>query len=49
VGALRDLWQLIGVAEEDQRVSGAADRDDVGERHLAGFVDEEDVEDPAIS
>ena len=44
VGALRDLWQLVRVAEENERAGGGADREDVGERELPRLVDEEHVE-----
>ncbi len=43
VGALGDLRELVGVAEQDERAGGAADRHDVGEGHLPGLVDEEHV------
>ena len=42
--ALRDLRQLVRVAEEDEVARGRADRERVGERDLAGLVDEERVE-----
>ena len=44
VGALGDLRELVRVAQEDERSRGAAERDDVGEGHLARLVDEEDVD-----
>ena len=44
VGALGDLRELVRVAEEDERLRGAADRHDVGEGHLARLVHEEDVD-----
>ena len=42
--ALRDLRQLVRVAEEDEVARAAADRHRVGERHLARLVHEERVE-----
>ena len=42
--ALRDLRQLVRVAEEDEVARDRADRDRVGERHLARLVHEQRVE-----
>ena len=42
--ALRDLRQLVGVAQQDDRGGRAADGDHVGQRHLASLVDEEDID-----
>ena len=44
--ALRDLRQLVRVAEQDERARGGADREHVGERDLARLVDEEHVDRP---
>lgn len=41
--ALHDLRELVGVAEEDEVARGVPDRDDVGERDLAGLVHDERV------
>ena len=46
VRALRDLRQLVRVAEQDERPRGRPDREHVGERELPGLVDEEHVERP---
>ena len=42
--ALRDLRQLVRVAEEDEVARDRADRHRVGERHLARLVHEERVD-----
>ncbi len=44
VGALGDLGELEGIAEEDDGFGGGGDGEGGGERHLAGFVDDQDVE-----
>ena len=44
--ALADLGQLVGIAEEDDRPGRRAGRHRVGERLLARFVDEQDVDAP---
>ena len=44
VHALRDLRELLRVAEQDDVARGGADRERVGERHLARLVDEQVVE-----
>ena len=44
VGALDRLVELLRVAEQDEAVGRAGDREDVGERHLAGLVHEQDVD-----
>ena len=44
--ALRDLRKLVRVAEQDERPRRRPDREHVGERELAGLVDEEHVERP---
>ena len=46
VRALRDLRQLVRVAEQDEGARSRPDREHVGERELAGLVDEEHVERP---
>ena len=38
------LAELLGIADEHEVARGRANRDDVGERHLSGLVDEEVVE-----
>src|SRR4026207_562268 len=45
-GAGGGVLEVAGVAEEDQPAGGGGGGEDVREDHLAGFVDEEDV-DPA--
>ena len=42
--ALRDLRELVRVAEEDEGARGRADREHVRERDLARLVDEEHVD-----
>ena len=42
--ALRDLGELERVAEQDDRPRRGAHRERVGERDLAGLVDDEHVE-----
>ena len=44
VGALRDLRQLVGVAEQDERARGPGHGAHGRERQLAGLVDEQDVD-----
>ena len=44
VDRLPDLRELLGVAEQDQVARARAHRERVGERDLAGLVDEEVVE-----
>ena len=44
VDALRDHRQLVRVADQHDRPGTRPDRDGVCERHLAGLVDEQDVE-----
>jgi hypothetical protein len=44
VGALVGLFELLGVAEQHEVARGAGEGEDLGERHLAGFVDEQVVE-----
>ncbi len=44
VAALGDLRELLGVAEEDEVGRGDAGGDDIGERSLARFVDEEHID-----
>ena len=44
VGALRDLGELERVAEQDQVARGGRHRERVGERDLAGLVDDEVVD-----
>ena len=46
MGSLRDLWELVRVAEEHERASARACGEDVGEGELAGLVDEEHVDRP---
>ena len=41
--ALNGLLELLWVAEQDQAFCRGCCRQHVGERHLAGFVDDEDV------
>ena len=42
--ALRDLWQLVRVSEQDERASARPGGEDVRERELTRLVDEEHVE-----
>ena len=42
--ALRDLGSWLRVAEQDEFERARPDRDDVGERQLAGLVDEQHVD-----
>ena len=44
--ALRHLRQLVRVAEQDERAGARPGGEDVGERELAGLVDEQHVERP---
>ena len=44
VGALADVRELLRVAEQDDAAGALGDGDRVGERHLAGLVDEEHVD-----
>ena len=44
--SLRDLRQLVRVAEQDEVLRRRADGDRVRQRELAALVDEEDVEVP---
>jgi hypothetical protein len=44
VDAWRDLGQLVRVTEQDDRACRAAHGHDVGQRHLAGLVHDEHVE-----
>ena len=44
MNALRDVRQLLRIAEQDEVARGRAHRDGIGERHLAGLVDEQVVE-----
>ena len=44
VGALRHLRQLLRVAEQQQPVAGHRAGEGLGERELAGLVDDEEVE-----
>ena len=44
VDALRDLGQLVRVAQQHERAGTAAHRHDVRQRGLPSFVDEQDVE-----
>ena len=44
VRALRDLRELVRVAEQDEVSRRRADRERVGERDLPGLVDEERVD-----
>ena len=46
MGALRDVGELLRVAEQDHRLRALCDRDRVGERHLSCLVDEQDVDGP---
>src|ERR1700730_13069949 len=43
MAALRGLVQLPGIAQQYQVLGGVRDGEYVGERHLRGLVDEEDV------
>ncbi len=43
-GALRDLRELVRVAEQDEVPRRVADGDDVGERDLSCLVDDQRVE-----
>jgi len=38
------LGELLGIAHEDEVVRGAGDRQDIGQGHLAGLVDEQCVD-----
>ena len=49
VGALRDLRELLRVAEQDDVARRGAERERVGERDLAGLVDEEVSTTPSMS
>ena len=49
MGSLRDLRELQRVAEQDDVARGGAERERVGERDLAGLVDEEVVDAPGRS
>ena len=40
VGALADLGQLLGIAEEQEIVGSRGDRDRIGEAILAGLLDD---------
>ena len=42
--ALRHLWQLHLVADEDDVVGAKSRRHDIGETHLACFVNEQHVD-----
>jgi hypothetical protein len=44
VAALEWLIELLGVPEQDDVVRGLGDGEDVGEGHLPGFVDEQQVD-----
>ena len=44
--ALRDLRQLVRVAEQDERAGARPGGEHVGERELAGLVDEQHVDRP---
>ena len=44
--ALRYVGELLRVAEQHEPAPGARDRQRVGERHLAGLVDEQHVDRP---
>ena len=46
VDALRDLRELHGIAEQDERLRARAERERVGERGLPRLVDEQVVERP---
>ena len=48
VRSLERLVELLRVAEQDEAVRGRRDRDDVGQRDLAGLVHEQDVDRSAI-
>ena len=44
VRALADLRELLRVAEQDEVAGAGGDGERVGERHLAGLVDQQDVD-----
>lgn len=44
VRSLRDVCELLRVTEQDDAIRGLGDGDRVGEGHLAGLVDQQDVD-----
>lgn len=44
VRSLRDVCELLLVAEQDDAIRGLGDGDRIGEGHLPGLVDEQDVD-----
>ena len=44
VAALKRLFELLGVAQQDEAPARPGGAKHVGQRHLAGFVDNQDVD-----
>ena len=42
--AFKRAFELLRIADEDQIVRGLSGGDDIGERHLSGFIDEERID-----